>query len=98
MGELACFITVDFAKSQKKHIILMKEIAQAVTRADTNKEFVLKGGTGLLLAYELPRFSTDLDFDGKNPSFDISSAIREGAERAGIPIESLKKTKNTETM
>lgn len=55
----------------------MREIAQAITRADTKKEFVLKGGTGLLLAYGLPRFSTDLDFDGKNPAFDISSAIRE---------------------
>lgn len=98
MGELACFRIVEFDEYQKKHIMLMREIARAVTRADTEKKFVLKGGTGLLLAYRLPRFSTDLDFDGKNPAFDISSVIREGAERTGIPIESLKKTKNTEIM
>ncbi len=42
---------------------LMRHIAQEVT-AHTSDNFVLKGGTALLLAYGMPRFSTDLDFDG----------------------------------
>lgn len=42
----------------------MADIARAVSQK-TGHNFVLKGGTALLLAYNLPRFSTDLGFDGK---------------------------------
>ena len=41
---------------------LMRAIAQELT-SRTGDAFVLKGGTALLLAYDLPRFSIDLDFD-----------------------------------
>lgn len=34
MRELACFRIVEFDEYQKKHIMLMREIAQAVTKAD----------------------------------------------------------------
>ena len=40
----------------------MRAIAQELT-SRTGDAFVLKGGTALLLAYDLPRFSIDLDFD-----------------------------------
>jgi domain of unknown function (DUF1814) len=45
---------------QRRYIDLMRHIAQEVI-ARTGDNFVLKGGTALLRAYGLPRFSTDLD-------------------------------------
>ena len=49
----------------------MLHIAQEVT-ARTGDNFALKGSTALLLAYGLPRFSTDLDFDGRRTSADLT--------------------------
>lgn len=56
---------------QQRHVDLMRHITQEVT-ARTGDNFVLKGGTALLLSYGLPRFSTDLDFDGRRTSVDLS--------------------------
>lgn len=39
------------------------DIMERVARNFSDTPFVLKGGTALLLAYKLDRFSTDLDFD-----------------------------------
>ncbi len=50
---------LELTPSQQKHVELMAAIARNV--ADT--EMALKGGTALLLAYGLDRFSEDLDFD-----------------------------------
>ena len=79
---------------QQGHVDLMRHIAQEVT-ARTGDNFVLKGGTALLLSYGLPRFSTDLDFDGRRTSVDLSTALRAGAEAAGMPIHNLRTAKNT---
>ncbi|WP_314902299.1 nucleotidyl transferase AbiEii/AbiGii toxin family protein [Actinomyces naeslundii] len=35
-----------------------------------------QGGTALLLAYGLPRFSVDLDFDGRRPAGDLLCSRR----------------------
>ena len=72
----------------------MYHIAQEVT-ARTGDNFVLKGGTALLLAYGLPRFSTDLDFDGRHTSIDMTPALRAGADAAGVPVRNLRTAKNT---
>jgi domain of unknown function (DUF1814) len=55
-----------FSPEQQRHVDLMRQVAQEVT-SRTRGNFVLKGGTALLLVYNLPRFSVDLDFDGRRP-------------------------------
>lgn len=82
---------------RQRHVDLMRHIAQEVT-ARTGDNFVLKGGTALLLAYGLPRFSTDLDFDGRHTSVDLTASLRAGVEAAGIPTHNLGTTKNTWTV
>lgn len=90
----ALFEAQPLSPEQKRHIDLMRHIAQEVT-ARTGDNFVLKGGTALLLSYGLPRFSTDLDFDGQRTSVDLSTALCAGAEAAGMPIYNLRTAKNT---
>lgn len=88
------FETQPLTPEQSRHLDLMYHIAQEVT-ARTGDNFVLKGGTALLLAYGLPRFSTDLDFDGRRTSIDMTPALRAGADTAGVPVRNLRTAKNT---
>lgn len=46
---------------QRTHIQVMQAICEIIQKGD--KPLVLKGGTALLLGYDLKRFSEDLDFD-----------------------------------
>jgi predicted nucleotidyltransferase component of viral defense system len=85
-----------FDETQKTRIALMRTIAKAISK-NTKDNFVLKGGTALLLGYQLPRFSTDLDFDGKNPDMYIDRLIELGCKSAGIKMESLNIRKDTGT-
>lgn len=62
---------------RQQHVAVMRRIAQAVT-ANTGDNFVLKGGTALLLGYGLPRFSFDLDVDGRRTATDLSRSIESG--------------------
>lgn len=50
----------DFNKEEKDHIELMRIVTKKIQEI---KPFVLKGGTALMIAYGLDRFSEDLDFD-----------------------------------
>lgn len=68
---------------QQRHVDLMRHIAQEVT-ARTGDNFALKGSTALLLAYGLPRFSTDLDFDGRRTSADLTASLRASVKAAGM--------------
>ncbi|MBO3725110.1 nucleotidyl transferase AbiEii/AbiGii toxin family protein [Actinomyces bowdenii] len=72
----------------------MRHIAQEVTTR-AGDAFVLKGGTALLLAYGLPRFSTDLDFDGRRTSIDLSEALQAGSQAAGEHVRNLRTAKDT---
>lgn len=92
----APFERCSFSPEQELHIHLMRHIAQEVT-GDTHSNFVLKGGTALLLAYGLPRFSEDLDFDGRLWHLDPAERIHRGASRAGIPLSHMKRMVSTET-
>jgi predicted nucleotidyltransferase component of viral defense system len=80
---------------QQRRVEFMKNIAQEVT-ASTNDALVLKGGTSLLLAYGLDRFSEDMDFDGKYP-VELENCIERAAGKSGISIESIHLSKDTET-
>ena len=90
-------ILKSFTDAQKTRIGLMRHIAQTLTKT-TGNSFILKGGTALLLAYGLPRYSTDLDYDGRDRNIDIARQLRTSAERAGIQIDSLNLKKDTETV
>lgn len=79
---------------QQRHVDLMRHIAQEVT-ARTGDNFVLKGGTALLPVYGLPRFSTDLDFDGRRTGVNLTASLRAGAEAAGTPTHNLRTAKST---
>jgi predicted nucleotidyltransferase component of viral defense system len=77
---------------QQIHVDIMKSVARSL--ADT--PLILKGGTALLFAYGLDRFSEDLDFDS-NKHLRLENRI----EKATIPfvrIDSVDVLKNTETV
>lgn len=74
----------------------MRHIAQEVTRG-RRPSFVLKGGTALLLAYGLPRFSEDLDFDGRYWYLNPTEAIERGVQQADVPLCEVKSLAATET-
>ena len=83
--------------SQLKHISVMECIAQEIAK-QAGDNFVLKGGTALLLAHGLKRFSTDLDFDGKNSAIDLQRAIGAGLSKAGVGKLAITCVKNTSTV
>lgn len=82
----------------------MQSICESIANQD--KPLVLKGGTALLLAYNLERFSEDLDFDLEKPlqgHVKVESLCQEGVKslsRQGIRItldafDEVKKTPTT---
>jgi len=83
--------------TQLKHVAVMECIAQEIA-TQANDNFVLKGGTALLLVHNLKRFSTDLDFDGKNPTTDIQNAVEKGLAKAGATQLAISCVKNTDTV
>lgn len=52
---------MNLTKQQQTHRQIMQAICEVIH--DEGKPLVLKGGTALLLGYDLQRFSEDLDFD-----------------------------------
>lgn len=52
---------MNLTKQQQTHRQIMQAICEIIH--DEGKPLVLKGGTALLLGYDLQRFSEDLDFD-----------------------------------
>lgn len=77
---------------QALHVTLMRDIVRSLV--DT--PMVLKGGTALLLAYGLDRFSEDLDFDS-NKAIRLDSKLREVASKH-VTIKSIDRTKDTPTV
>jgi len=86
-----------FTDAQKTRTEFMRHIARMLTET-TRDTFILKGGTALLLAYGLPRYSTDLDYDGRDRNIDIAGPLTIASKRAGIQIDSLNIKKDTETV
>ncbi len=77
---------------QRIHVDIMKSIARSL--ADT--PLILKGGTALLFAYGLDRFSEDLDFDS-NKYLRLENRI-EKATGPLVKIDSVDIPKNTQTV
>ncbi|WP_198266664.1 nucleotidyl transferase AbiEii/AbiGii toxin family protein [sulfur-oxidizing endosymbiont of Gigantopelta aegis] len=77
---------------QKEHVSFMMEITKSV--ADT--PMVLKGGTALLLAYGLDRFSEDLDFDSTQ-AINLEKRIYDAGKRSKVRIGKIFVKKNTGT-
>ncbi len=75
---------------------LHKKLMNAVLEGVADTPLVLKGGTALMMAYGLDRFSEDLDFDAPF-KLNLESRIRRNVPY-GIGIIGLDLVKNTESV
>lgn len=85
-----------FSSAQLTRLALMARIAQQLTSRDA-LGLTLKGGTALVFGYGMPRYSTDLDFDGKDPSVETVTAISEAVTKAGLTNPAVNIKKDTQT-
>jgi predicted nucleotidyltransferase component of viral defense system len=75
------------------HAGIMRAIAVEISKG--KGPYVLKGGTALMLARGLDRFSTDLDYDtGKKLALD--AVIKDGARKAGCEVLLIEKAKDSD--
>ncbi len=87
---------MNFSDMENQRIAFMKAVAQEIANHESHA--VLKGGTALLLAHGLNRFSEDMDFDlPKGSSADFQKHIMRAAESVGINIKDINIKKDTET-
>lgn len=70
------------SEREKAHARIMRAICEVI--AEGNKPLVLKGGTALMLCYQIDRFSEDLDFD-------LSRELKTHLNLEGICKDGLKK-------
>jgi predicted nucleotidyltransferase component of viral defense system len=75
---------------------LMEAISKEITQNEP--EVVLKGGTALLLAYKLDRFSEDMDFDvPRGGNTDFEKHIRKAAKSICFDDIDINIKKDTDT-
>jgi len=79
-----------------KRILLMYDIAKIISNKNKN-DLLLKGGTALLFCYGLPRYSTDLDYDGFNYNVDIINDIKSVFKTNNLELENINTKKDTDT-
>jgi len=84
-------------KEKIQRILLMYDIAKKIS-ADNKNGLLLKGGTALLFCYGLPRYSTDLDYDGFNYNFDITDDIKSVINSNGLKLDRINVKKDTDTV
>jgi predicted nucleotidyltransferase component of viral defense system len=89
--------SLQFSEYQIQKTILMSNIAQEIS-SNEKAALILKGGTALLLCYNLPRFSTDLDYDGVFYDVNIVKDIENGVTKSGLHVSEIITKKNTETV
>jgi predicted nucleotidyltransferase component of viral defense system len=89
--------TLSFDKEKTKRILLMYDIAKKISIDNKNK-LVLKGGTALLFCYGLPRYSTDLDYDGFNYNLEIMDGIKYVFNSKGLELDKINIKKDTDTV
>ena len=75
----------------------MKDLAEEISN-DNKTKLILKGGTALLLCYGLPRFSTDLDYDGEKHGIDIIKNIEIASKKNKINPMNIIIKKDTQTV
>ena len=61
------------------------------------QSLTLKGGTALAFGYGMPRYSTDLGFDGEDPFDGTTSAISDALDEAGLAGAVFNVEKDTQT-
>jgi predicted nucleotidyltransferase component of viral defense system len=85
-----------FSVEESERLLLMRAIAEEISAREPMA--VLKGGTALLFAYGLDRFSEDLDFDlPRDYRTDLSGHITKAAQSLGFDDCSVLIKKDTET-
>jgi predicted nucleotidyltransferase component of viral defense system len=80
-----------------KRILLMYDIAKRISM-DNKNGLILKGGTALLFCYGLPRYSTDLDYDGFNYNFDVLNEIKFVFISNALKLDKINIKKDTRTV
>ncbi len=85
-------LSVVLKEDQQTHVNFMSEIAKSTIDTPT----VLKGGTALLLAYDLDRFSEDLDFDSTK-AFNLEKRINDSAKKSNVKVDKILLKKDTST-
>lgn len=76
--------------------VIHERLMRSVLKGIDDTPLVLKGGTALLLAYGLDRFSEDLDFDAPH-KLNLESRIRRSVP-FGITLDSIDPLKDTATV
>jgi len=88
--------SLQFDNEKTDRILLMYDIAKSIS--NDNKNLILKGGTALLFCFGLPRFSTDLDYDGIDYNFNINDNITNVFKNNNLELSSLNTKKDTDTV
>jgi len=89
--------TLFFDDEKIKRILLMYDIAKKISSNNRN-DLLLKGGTALLFCYGLPRYSTDLDYDGFNYNLDIIDSIKSVFNSKNLELDRINIKKDTDTV
>lgn len=78
--------------NQRQRVALM----DAVVRECAESPLVLKGGTALLLAHGVDRYSEAIDFDAP-VAINLEARIKRAAQHVGAQVEGIRVRKNTAT-
>jgi predicted nucleotidyltransferase component of viral defense system len=97
MVDEAYLKSLKFSGYEIQRTILMLNITKDISR-NTKAGLVLKGGTALLLCYNLPRYSTDLDYDGFSYNLDLSKNIEDGVKKSNLKVKEIITKKDTDTV
>lgn len=77
-------------KYQMERIDVMKKVLSCL-----GDNFILKGGTALLLYYGLDRFSEDIDLDSRTRNMDITKSLNNLIKKEGWNYHIKKNTDTT---
>lgn len=85
--------------NEENHKKLMRRILNEIS----DKPLVLKGGTALMLAYGLDRFSEDLDFDVStkfkgNNTINLENTLKNVSRLGDMKVSAVSTRKNTDTV
>jgi len=91
------------SEREKAHVRIMRAICEVIGAG--NKPLVLKGGTALMLCYQIDRFSEDLDFDLSlelKTHLNLESICKDGLKKLnkqgeGIELSKFADLKKTDT-
>ena len=85
---------MELSEREKTHTRIMRAICEVIQAG--NKPLVLKGGTALMLCYQIDRFSEDLDFDLSRElktHLNLESLCKEGLKKLNMQGEKIELSK-----